>query len=885
MLTYIQDILSSKQKPASTETSMNMEAILQTYPPLGQATLVQTHSSSLVAILDVPNSQEAGSWEVCAFLSIDGSKWKDIILLPVDDGLVPQTLQSLSESVSRLYFSAPLAFNNCVQFTLKFRYHQNDDWKWIREEQGIDDGWIIRPSTAPESDIFSLIPDLNVNEWTISSCLSQSPGTNVWALEASVPPADGDSSTFKDIRIGNPWESSFLRWFAVVRLSTPWLAPRHGKDSFYLDRDGILCSFLSHQGKNLVFLAISGISHVAPVFQQSMDGSLSVHARNDGISEGKAIILVSEGADFNCAVAAVMYHARTLVTRAAQASQQGDNELAALSNEIQPQWMESWYDGLGFCTWNALGQRLTDQKIFDAMDKLAQKNINVSSLIIDDNWQSLDYRGHSQNQHGWKEFEADAKGFPKGLKHTVSHIREKHPHVQHIAVWHALLGYWGGLAPDGKIAKSYKTIEVTREDVDADYLPIVGKMTVIAKEDLSRFYDDFYKFLSDCGIDAVKTDAQCMMDTWIDASPRRELFTRYLDAWTISMLRHFSAKAISCMSQVPQILFHSQMPTNRPVMVVRNSDDFFPDDPTSHTWHVWANAHNSIFMQYLNVLPDWDMFQTVHEYSSFHAAARCVSGGPIYITDVPGEHDLHLIDQMTGLTPRGKTVIFRPSVIGKTVYPYAGCEDGLLLKVGSFHGSSQTGNPILAVFNVFSKPLTELIPLFIFPGTDPSLEYVVRAHTTGRVSTPIKIGAPDSLIAAALPVRGYEIFCAYPLTNVTGKRHGSTRIANLGLLGKMTGAAAIVSSQINHAENGRVNVDIRVKAFGVLGVYVSSLPSMTIEGDFMATIQGQPIPPDTVTISEADNHVLEIDIGKAWKEMGLKSGWSNDVEIKIYFSS
>lgn len=81
------------------------------------------------------------------------------------------------------------------------------------------------------------------------------------------------------------------------------------------------------------------------------------------------------------------------------------------------------------------------------------------------------------------------------------------------------------------------------------------------------------------------------------------------------------------------------------------------------------------------------MFQTVHEYSSFHAAARCISGGPIYITDVPGKHDIALIDQMTGLTPRGKTIIFRPSVLGKSVDQYVGYDDNSLLKVGAYHGA------------------------------------------------------------------------------------------------------------------------------------------------------------------------------------------------------
>lgn len=337
-------------------------------------------------------------------------------------------------------------------------------------------------------------------------------------------------------------------------------------------------------------------------------------------------------------------------------------------------------------TWNALGQKLTDQKVYDAVDKLAEHNIKVTSLIIDDNWQSIDYKGPGQFQHGWKDFEAESSAFPEGLKATVGHIRKKHPHIQHIAVWHALLGYWAGISPEGKIAKTYKTVEVVREDAERRNLPLGGKMTVVAKEDVPKFYDDFYRFLSDCGVDAVKTDAQFMIDTWVGASARRELITTYLDAWTISSLRHFSAKVISCMSQIPQALFYSQMPRDRPTILVRNSDDFFPEISASHPWHVWTNAHNSIFTQHLNVLPDWDMFQTVHDYSGFHAAARCVSGGPIYITDVPGEHNMDLIGQMTGTTPRGKTIIFRPSVVGKTVYPYMGYDDDSLLKVGSYHG-------------------------------------------------------------------------------------------------------------------------------------------------------------------------------------------------------
>jgi hypothetical protein len=177
-----------------------------------------------------------------------------------------------------------------------------------------------------------------------------------------------------------------------------------------------------------------------------------------------------------------------------------------------------------------------------------------------------------------------------------------------------------------------------------------------------------------------------MLDTLTSAKARRDLIIAYLDAWSVSTLRHFGVKAISCMSQTPQILFHSQLPQKSPPLLVRNSDDFLPEVPSSHPWHVWNNAHNALFTQHLNLLPDWDMFQTVHDYSGFHAAARCVSGGPIYITDVPNQHNLDLINQMTGPTPRGKTVIFRPSVIGKSLDVYNGYDDDALLLVGTYHG-------------------------------------------------------------------------------------------------------------------------------------------------------------------------------------------------------
>jgi hypothetical protein len=67
------------------------------------------------------------------------------------------------------------------------------------------------------------------------------------------------------------------------------------------------------------------------------------------------------------------------------------------------------------------------------------------------------------------------------------------------------------------------------------------------------------------------------------------------------------------------------------------------------------------------------------------------------------------------------------------------------------------------------------------------------------------------------------------------------------------------------------------------GLYISTLPDMSIEDNFMATIQGLPIPPHTVSLCAHDKHVLEIDVEAAWAEMALKPGYSNEAEVNLYF--
>lgn len=318
--------------------------------------------------------------------------------------------------------------------------------------------------------------------------------------------------------------------------------------------------------------------------------------------------------------------------------------------------------------------------------------------------------------------------------------------------------------------------------------------------------------------------------------------------------------------------------------MVRNSDDFFPGIPSSHPWHIFVNAHNSLLTSHLNILPDWDMFQTSHPYSSFHAAGRCVSGGPIYFTDEPGQHNLDLISQMTARTIQGKTIILRPSVIGKTVGIYTGYEEERLLKVGTFTGGVG-GTGILALFNVSERPLSELVNLNAFPGVESGKEYVVRTHTTGEVTHPMELSSETPVISLEVEIKGYEIFSAYPLhifpiPQTSGPHSSAKKVAVLGLLGKMTGAAAVVRYETRLEENGRLRIDLALKALGTLGIYVSTLQKNSVEDDVLIMISEKVVPMHTVKIAE-QAPVLEVDVEAAWNEMGLEAGWSNEIRVLV----
>lgn len=260
-----------------------------------------------------------------------------------------------------------------VQFTLKYRIGSSSAWKWVNDQSSLADGELYFQSQKPPSELKDYLKDISP-DLTVHSVPSETPDTQLWSVTTPVKAAEGVQSGWTTVSLGTP--RSFTRWFSLVRIWSPWLAPRHGQGKFSPNEDAILCSFLRWDGLHLVILAVSGVGDVLTVFKPDGQGNVVVSARNDRPEPSAAHVIAAVGTTFEKANAAVMYHARKIVGGDDYMTNEIKEEMkVAIEKDVKAEWMENWYDGLTYCTWNALGQDLDENKIYNALNILKDNNI------------------------------------------------------------------------------------------------------------------------------------------------------------------------------------------------------------------------------------------------------------------------------------------------------------------------------------------------------------------------------------------------------------------------------------------------------------------------------------------------------------------------------
>ena len=306
-------------------------------------------------------------------------------------------------------------------------------------------------------------------------------------------------------------------------------------------------------------------------------------------------------------------------------------------------------------------------------------NINNGEMTLNKYNGDLHHTARLQSLHeDYKKFLPDASS----LSITIDKIKKLYS-IDTVLVWHALTGYWLGLHSSVPILNEANqqpnsdtiTSQLYRpkfpsgivQNDPSSLTEASNGLGIGIPDDIDHFYTRFYGELlqQTSNIDGVKVDAQAITGILhpsndkniMNASPSILLHT----ALTKNFIKHFVRSEpqatvvpiIHCMAHSPEIFFRLpslyRKPTTSGSSSSRNAasvykpffrvaDDYYPDNVASHGAQIVACAYNTLLFGNLRIVPDWDMFTTTlsdERLVRMHVVARCLSGGPIYISDNP----------------------------------------------------------------------------------------------------------------------------------------------------------------------------------------------------------------------------------------------------------
>eukprot|EP00261_Vitis_vinifera_P003918 XP_002269491.2 PREDICTED: probable galactinol--sucrose galactosyltransferase 2 [Vitis vinifera] len=520
--------------------------------------------------------------------------------------------------------------------------------------------------------------------------------------------------------------------------------------------------------------------------------------------------------------------------------------------------MPGMLDWFGWCTWDAFYHGVNPQGIRDGLKSLSEGGTPAKFLIIDDGWQDTtnEFQKEGEPFIEGSQFGArlvsikennkfretaneDLNEAPSGLKDFVSDIKSTFG-LKYVYVWHALLGYWGGFHPDAPEGRKYNPklkfpIQspgnlANMRDISMDCMEKYG-IGAIDPAKASEFYDDLHSYLVSQDVDGVKVDVQNILETLATGLGGRVSLTRkFQQALEKSIAANFQDNSIiCCMGLSTDTLYNA-----RRSAITRASDDYYPKIPTTQSLHIAAVAFNSIFLGEV-VVPDWDMFYSLHSAAEFHAVARAVGGCGVYVSDKPGQHDFEILRRL--VLPDGSVL--------RAKYPGRPSRDCL------FNDPVMDGESLLKIWNL--NKVTGVIGVFncqgagSWPCLDNPVQKDVSPKLSGQVSpadieyfeevapTPwtgdcavfsFKAGSLSRLpkrgsFDVKLKILECDVFTVSPIKVYHGKVH----FAAIGLIDMYNSGGAVETVEaLNASDNG--GISIKGRGAGRFGAYTNEKPKL-----------------------------------------------------------
>jgi raffinose synthase len=460
----------------------------------------------------------------------------------------------------------------------------------------------------------------------------------------------------------------------------------------------------------------------------------------------------------------------TLVERAIELIAERLRTFRPRRQKHEPEWID-WF---GWCTWDAFYQKVNTAGILEGLEKARAGGVEPRFLILDDGWQDTDGKL-------LQGFGAHPEKIPEGLAALIRQVKDQFD-VRLFGAWHAFEGYWYGVDPGSPAGQAYRVFDVTQtaHNRPADE---PARRVLVHPDDVARFYHDYYRELRRAGVDFVKVDNQGSLDHFLNAetTPPTPTMQRYQEAFQSAAAHHFKSETLHCLSQVGDVLFHLDSGN-----VMRNSEDYFPTRPETQGQHVFRNALNNVFMRTF-CIPDWDMFQSSRPAAAFHAAARAICGGPIYISDKPGEQDFDLLRKL--ITRDGRALRCpQPALPTRDCLFTDACRKPHLFKIQNRNGD--TG--VIGLFNchwdenggepVGGEPVGGEPVSGSYSASDVDAlageRFALYQHHNGQM----KVSGSTDSHPITLPPLGWELVTVAPV--VRG-------VAVIGLVNKLNSSAAI----------------------------------------------------------------------------------------------
>ncbi len=375
----------------------------------------------------------------------------------------------------------------------------------------------------------------------------------------------------------------------------------------------------------------------------------------------------------------------------------GLNEIGKPENLAENKLFPERMDYIGWCTWNASenGKLLTEDFVVKSVKTFTDNDFPLGWVMIDDGW--FDHDGRMINS-----LKPDPAKFPNGFTSLNRRLTEECG-VKEIGVWHSFNGYWNGINIDSELGEKYKDDLFSwqtkpwlpeSETSDAKTYHFIKPES----DALPEFYRSMHQTLKDQGFTFLKVDNQLVTEQMAPNNyPIFTLSEKMHAALNESVAEFFDGAVINCMDMTSEAYLNFGTSS-----VARAVEDYFPVEDNGVGYKMpYGNAavhlvmafYNSLYFQQM-VYPDFDMFESHNPDAEYHAVARAINNGPIYVTDKPGEQNFDVLRKLCYSDGR----LIRPT---KALTPTEDClfqiQDARAFKAFS---TTSTGIGLLGVWNV-----------------------------------------------------------------------------------------------------------------------------------------------------------------------------------------